>query len=995
MAVDDADHPTAANGVKRSSEAKGPLPGEIRVGEVFGNAYRVVRLITAGGMGAIYEVVHLGTRRRRALKVLLPALVADPVQRKRFESEATVTADVKSEHLVEVFDAGIDTATGMPFLVMELLDGEDLSELVARRGRLEGDEVVDLLAQVASALDKTHAAGIVHRDLKPSNIFLSRREDGSPWAKVLDFGIAKLALAGAADATNTTLVGTPLYMAPEQMRANHRVGPPADRYALAQLTYRLLVGVPYWDEERREAENVISLLMTIGRGVREPATARAARCGVTLPPAFDAWFARAAARRREKRYPDAASMIVELARALGEAMPPSRGRPSFVDELRGPSSVTPSSAAPSSATPSSAAPSSVTTPSSAAPSSAAPSSAAPSSVTPSSAAPSSAAPSSFTPTSTLPEGMLSIKAAEPALATREVSGGTSSAAPARRPWLFVLAGVAVAALIGFAGIRATRGKADASASGDASARPTTLTDLPAPSSTSAAAISAYRSGLQEARDGIVVLAGFERALELDPTLPEAHLQLAARGIYEVDERARIHFREAQLRRTALSPRDRALLETIEPIVAREPSDWAEASRRAAAATERYPSDAQFWLVRGYLAHGDSSELAHQHSTRALELDPGYGDALSNDAEALAYLGAFDEATRRLDACAELTGSAYSGCSFLQFEIDAQQGSCVALEARARRAIAGGVQLDEVHEYLARSLAARAAPGLAVREALRASVRAAPPAIRRYTELSGAVRLALLEGDFVAAERDARAFLELVEPEKREDEHGVPTQWLAQALAESGRGEDAGRAALAFLDRSAAWEPDPRAEDYAMARDRTPQLLAMARDGGQLGRAEAASRRDVWLRRWNDRALPGFRRFLWMHAFPALAAGPDDAREVLAMASGYDALPAFRPKTLAVADIGHALLLAGRTAEAISRLEEATRSCRALEHPVLHTRAHDWLGTAREAMGDRASACAAYQVVIDRWGNAKPRSITADHARERMRALDCSRANGGR
>src|SRR4051812_166825 len=185
MTVDDPEHPPAPPGAAVSGEARAPLPGELRAGEVFDDAYRVVRRIKAGGMGAIYEVVHLGTRRRRALKVLLPALVADAAQRERFTREATVTAEVKSEHLVEVFDAGIDAATEMPFLVMELLQGEDLGELLARRGRLEPGEVVDLLGQAARALDKTHAAGVVHRDLKPGNVFVSRRDDGSPWVKLL------------------------------------------------------------------------------------------------------------------------------------------------------------------------------------------------------------------------------------------------------------------------------------------------------------------------------------------------------------------------------------------------------------------------------------------------------------------------------------------------------------------------------------------------------------------------------------------------------------------------------------------------------------------------------------------------------------------------------------------------------------------------------------------------------------------------------------------
>src|SRR6185312_4556451 len=159
--------------MKSADEPGAPHPADARdlaPGDAFGSGYQVVRRLKAGGMGAIYEVVHLVTRRRRALKVLLSSLVVDPVQRERFTREATITAEVKSEHLVEVFDAGIDAATGMPFLVMELLRGEDLGEVLARRGTLPAGEVVDLLGQAARAIDRMHAAGVVHRDLKPGNV---------------------------------------------------------------------------------------------------------------------------------------------------------------------------------------------------------------------------------------------------------------------------------------------------------------------------------------------------------------------------------------------------------------------------------------------------------------------------------------------------------------------------------------------------------------------------------------------------------------------------------------------------------------------------------------------------------------------------------------------------------------------------------------------------------------------------------------------------------
>src|SRR5262249_18192237 len=143
--------------------------GGLETGSTFHGRYEIARRIKAGGMGAVYEALDLETRRRRALKVMLPSIVSDPVMRARFKTEATVAAEVHSEHIVEVFDAGVDPETGTPFLVMELLEGEELAVVLKRRGRFLPREVVSLLGQTALALDKTHAAGIVHRDLKPEN----------------------------------------------------------------------------------------------------------------------------------------------------------------------------------------------------------------------------------------------------------------------------------------------------------------------------------------------------------------------------------------------------------------------------------------------------------------------------------------------------------------------------------------------------------------------------------------------------------------------------------------------------------------------------------------------------------------------------------------------------------------------------------------------------------------------------------------------------------
>ncbi|KYF69574.1 protein kinase, partial [Sorangium cellulosum] len=283
-------------------------------GTVFARRYRVVRLIASGAMGAVHEVVHLETERRRALKVMHAHLFQSEEMRERFKREARIAAHIESEHIVDVFDAGVDEATGMPFLVMELLRGEELGHRLQRVGRLPPDEAVTYLHQAALALDRTHAANIVHRDLKPANLFLSQREDGSFLVKILDFGVAKLVAEGATAAGATRSLGTPLYMAPEQFQISRKLTGAADIHALGMMAFTLLVGLPYWEPEANEAGDVIAFAMLAIRGPQEPPVQRARAMGVALPPGFDAWFARATAVDPAARFRRA----TEAVQALGE-----------------------------------------------------------------------------------------------------------------------------------------------------------------------------------------------------------------------------------------------------------------------------------------------------------------------------------------------------------------------------------------------------------------------------------------------------------------------------------------------------------------------------------------------------------------------------------------------------------------------------------------------------------------------------------------------------
>jgi serine/threonine-protein kinase len=296
------------------------VTSRLTIGTIFAERYRVERCLAQGGMGEVYEVVHLETERRRALKIMhAHVLMGDDSTglRERFRREARVAAHVESEFIVDVFDAGIDEATGQPFLVMELLRGEELGLRLKRLGRIAPAEAAIYLHQTALALDKTHKASIVHRDIKPGNLFVTEREDGQPWIKVLDFGIAKI-VAESTAASSTQALGTPLYMAPEQFDPHARITASADIYALGMVAYTLLTGRPYWAPEAR-AGGVFALASIAIHGPQEPASVRAAARGVALPPGFDAWFARITARDPAHRHESATEAVRAFAVALGIA----------------------------------------------------------------------------------------------------------------------------------------------------------------------------------------------------------------------------------------------------------------------------------------------------------------------------------------------------------------------------------------------------------------------------------------------------------------------------------------------------------------------------------------------------------------------------------------------------------------------------------------------------------------------------------------------------
>ncbi|MEO8901570.1 MAG: bifunctional serine/threonine-protein kinase/formylglycine-generating enzyme family protein [Polyangiaceae bacterium] len=286
-------------------------------GSVVGREFVIERVLGAGGMGAVYVAHQQSTGIRRALKVMNPDLLRDPSLHARFLQEARIGGSIPSDHVVQVITAGIDEATQVPFLVMDLLEGEELARSVEQRGRMDPTTLRIVFEQLCHGVGAAHRLGIVHRDLKPENIFLAAaRSIGVPFVvKVLDFGIAKVVAEAKTKATAP--MGTPLWMAPEQTARGAVITPAADVWALGLIAYYCLVGRCYWNAAGDENSSVEVVLREMLIEQLVPARERATEHGVALPPWFDAWFSGCLQRAPAERFPNANAVWDALRGHLG------------------------------------------------------------------------------------------------------------------------------------------------------------------------------------------------------------------------------------------------------------------------------------------------------------------------------------------------------------------------------------------------------------------------------------------------------------------------------------------------------------------------------------------------------------------------------------------------------------------------------------------------------------------------------------------------------
>jgi eukaryotic-like serine/threonine-protein kinase len=285
----------------------------LAAGEILAGKYRIERVLGQGGMGVVLSATHLQLGQRVAIKLLLEGATNEVVQ--RFLREARASVRLKSEHVARVIDVG-ELPSGAPFMVMEYLEGNDLSQVVRGSGARPIPEAVEHLLHACEAIAEAHAAGIVHRDLKPANLFLTRAADGTATVKVLDFGISKAQTGeagqedeGMALTKTTAVLGSPLYMSPEQMKAARFADARSDIWSLGAILYELLTGrVPF------NTTTFTELVLMVNMEQPPPI----AQTRPDVPPALAAAVMRCLEKKPENRFQN----VAELAYAIVDFGPP-------------------------------------------------------------------------------------------------------------------------------------------------------------------------------------------------------------------------------------------------------------------------------------------------------------------------------------------------------------------------------------------------------------------------------------------------------------------------------------------------------------------------------------------------------------------------------------------------------------------------------------------------------------------------------------------------
>ncbi|WXA79432.1 protein kinase [Pendulispora rubella] len=878
-------------------------------------------------MGVVYRAHDPRLHRYVALKLLetdwVPAFGNTIARSVLVMREARAAASLDHPNAVSIFDVGEED--GQPFIAMELIVGRPLRAFV-------GDMTIPLerrlrwLLDVARVLDAAHKRGLVHRDIKPENIMV--RDDQV--IKVLDFGIAReSALAGpdapgaehahtelalpaaihsptvAKSIRTATVEGTPLYMAPEQMRGESPDGR-SDQFAWGVVAHEVLTGrIPWaWSGDLRV------LLADM-----EKETPRFSTAVPGLAPAIYDVIERALVAGKDRRFESMAPIVAAL-ESLAVITPrvpePVRTSAPVMGDIPPNTGDSPPN-----------------------------------------------------------------------------TGGQSLPLPKRaRRFALLLGSMALVVLL----VVALRARVAGPVEQMAAPRAPLSEAAPAriPISSNAEAAAAFDDGMRAYHDSSFETArlAFEHAVELDPRLAAAHLRLGIFYIWIFDRitDARESLARANAARELLDEHDRSLIHAIALYLEREPPDFEEMHRRLSAALEQFPKDAELLLFQTllYLESGGRDELLRSTGEFVAATPPFAAASWNIRGLGLLYSGRDEEALAMFERCLNTASS--TTCLGNIMEVHSRRGECEKGEQNARRQITLMPNSPFGYAHLAESLAARGLAPSAVGEALLQKWSRISPERRDRERAADEAHVALWHGDFTAAISNADRLERLVADDVEQKWHAEAVRLMVGALMETGREADASRVSRGFLARKDGWMAAPWRRER-MHDDPTPQLLEAELRAGTLHRADFEAARANWAKQWIERAPPALRNYVWYYAYASLVSTESEAAQALAVASNYEPLPAYRDLVEDAAP-GRAYLLAGRLDEATMSLQTATRWCDVLSEPIVHTRAVALLGRALEAKGDTHGACAAYSQVLARWGAARPRSVTAEEVKVRVRALGC-------
>lgn len=918
--------------------------------------YVIETFLGRGGMGEVYRARDTLLQRPVAIK-FLHSNANDEATEKTAEKvlrEARVVAAIQHPNIVSLFDVG--EHEGLSFITLELVEGRSLSTYIGNPD-IPLEQRIRWLTDVARALDAAHRAGIVHRDIKPDNILIN----DAGIVKVLDFGLGQTMLpAGtndavpmASDTRRVEFIGTPRYMAPEQVRRKALDGR-TDQFAWGVVAYELCTGQIPWNAGKNRFDLFYSIVQDRPESPRE--------LNPDINESLEAIVLRTLEKDPERRFGTMSDVVMALdpSTDVSRHFPETQTSRALGETVQSPT------------------------------------------MNPTMNASDEPAESTRRPIQGLMErqrvGADALTGKPHAQTATETSTATNRRNESRgkaRRWglISILTFVVFGAIFMSKRMTPTTSIPNETASAMASVTaaptvlPTTMLDLPAPANCKEEARVLVQSGIVAQHDGDWpnAHARYEKATKADPECAPAFVRLTVTGYYHYPtmQKREVYQRAIELR-GFLGERDRALLDALEPLLRRDPPDRDECTQRLLALAKQFPGDAELAFMSADYDTDYDRRLAS--GRKALTLDPHYADAYQRVATTLARKGDWQGALDTFGECVRLAPNSVD-CVIQRTNLARSVGRCADVETYAHKSIAMAPKSAQGYGILAVALAAEGRPVSAIEEALRQRWARLPEGEASDAKAMEQARLDALVGRFDRAESVAREVRRRVQAEPSFEVQAAPALLLVNLLVETGRMQEAATLAEDFLGRRSVWSAKP---NQSLAYHLEPLLLDVVHRAKRMTDAAWKMERAEWFA-----AITSAGRISephqWALGTAMIVESPEEAAAALAtMPASVQAIDKNLVRDVIAGPlfIGRTLLLAGQVDQAIRILRYAAAHCDALEIPFEDTYANMWLGRALEKKNDVTGACAAYAVVMQRWGKAKPPSQTARFAEKRRSSLAC-------